>query len=343
MRRIFKNLFGSQAKAETRGARKPLYRPQLEQLEDRRLLTTFGNLSAIADSSGQSVSYNIAADHSVWKHDNAGWHSLGGYVTQISAGRDNLGRAEVFGIGADQACWVCDTTGWHSLGGYVTQISGDFSLNRVYAIGSDHSAWMRDGTGWHGLGGYVTQISAGTAAGGSAIKLFAIGADSACWQFDANGWQSLGLRVTQVCGAATPDECWMIDVNHAVWQYTTSNSGNAAGSSYGYSGQSGARLTYIGGYMTALAAGYDTAGRDEIFAIGADHAAWVYNPQAGGGWRSLGGNVTDISATQGDTLFALTGGSSLWSHDAGGWHNYSGFSVYGTYLATASTTRFVTV
>src|SRR5262249_20965666 len=148
--------FGGQAKQMTLGARKPSARPHLEQLEGRRVPTASGTISSIVDASGNHVDYAIATDHSAWMHDAAGWHGLGGHVTQISAGRGAAGRAVLYGIGSDHACWLRDAGGWHSLGGYVTQISGDLLRDRVYAIGSDHSAWVRDAGGWHGLGGYVT-------------------------------------------------------------------------------------------------------------------------------------------------------------------------------------------
>src|SRR5947209_17113202 len=108
MRRCFKNWFGSQAETATRGARRPLARPHLEQLEGRRVPTASGTISSIVDANGNHVDYAIASDHSAWMHDAAGWHSLGGYVTQISAGRDASGRAELFAIGSDHVCWLRD-------------------------------------------------------------------------------------------------------------------------------------------------------------------------------------------------------------------------------------------
>jgi hypothetical protein len=339
MRRYFKNWFGGQAKTTTRGARQPSARPQLEPLEGRRVPTASGTISSIVDASGNHVDYAIASDHSAWMHDAAGWHNLGGYVTQISAARDASDRAELFAIGSDHACYVYDAGGWHSLGGYVTQISGDFLRDRVYAIGSDHSAWVHDAAGWHGLGGYVTQISAGTDAGGG-LKLFAIGADQCCWGYDASGWQSLGLGATQVCGTATADECWITDANHAVWRYTTASSTNLI-PAYGFGGQGGTWCNF-GGYALALSAGYGSSGREEVFAIGGDHAAWVCDAQPGA-WRSLGGNLTAISATVGDALFARAADGTFWGHDAGGWHNYSGFSPLGNYVATIYTAQYLAV
>src|ERR1051325_4216696 len=162
MRRFYQHLFGTTKKpAAMRTCRAPA-RLALEQLEARQMLTASGTISSIVDSAGNHVDYAIGSDHVAWMHDAAGWHNLGGYVTQLSAARDASGRAELFAIGADHTCSVRDAGGWHNLGGYVTQISGDFLRDRVYAIGSDHSAWIHDATGWHGLGGYVTQISAGT-------------------------------------------------------------------------------------------------------------------------------------------------------------------------------------
>ena len=76
------------------------------------------------------------------------------------------------------------------------------------------------------------------------------------------------------------------------------------------------RLILAGAGQT-LAIGTERNAVDEVFAIGSDHAAWAYNYQTGG-WRSLGGYVTEISGTAGDTLFALAADHTFWEHDGSG-------------------------
>jgi hypothetical protein len=110
------------------------FQPRLEGLEERQLLST---LSAIGDYQANRVVYAIAGDNSVWMNVNGGAStSLGGNVTQISAGLDAQGFAQVFGI-SGTSVWVNDSGGtgnWQFLFGQnITQISAGYN-NEVFGL-----------------------------------------------------------------------------------------------------------------------------------------------------------------------------------------------------------------
>jgi hypothetical protein len=130
-------------------------------------LSTVSAISWQSGGQNHSAVYVIGSNDSVFVNvDATGYRGLGGYVKEISAGLDASGNPEVFGIGTDNAAWVNRGAGWTSLGGYVTEISATRN-NTVYGIGTDNAAWVNRGAGWTSLGGYVKEISAGLDASGN--------------------------------------------------------------------------------------------------------------------------------------------------------------------------------
>jgi hypothetical protein len=285
--------FFSKPTAKTKRASRRLTRVALEQLEGRQLLTgsTLGEISAVQNAAGQVTSFGVAADHSVWAHDAAGFHNLGGYAKSITASIGPNGNAEVFAIGSNNGLCrnvVGSGQGWQNLGGYVKQISANTDGN-VYGIGSDNTAWEYDATGWHGLGGPgFLQVSASNG------EVYAIGANNAVYQhatFSTShdfGWENLGGQALQI-SATTDGQIYAIGTDHELFDYTFSLGGNAF-------------WRNDGGYVTQISAN-DAA----VFGIGGDGSCHSFH--AGQGWSGLGGLVTSLGATQGNA--AAVGSSGL--------------------------------
>jgi hypothetical protein len=79
------------------GRRHPM-RPEVEQLEERRLMSSSGVISAITDNRGQTVAFEIGSNGQVYELNPAvssGWFALVDYnpagFRQVSAGLDAYG------------------------------------------------------------------------------------------------------------------------------------------------------------------------------------------------------------------------------------------------------------
>jgi len=81
----------------------------------------------------------------------------------------------------------------------------------------------------------------------------------------------------------------------------------------------GAGLVNLSGYLTQISAGLDDNGNPELYGIGGNNAVWV-NHLNGGGWSSLGGNVNAISASNLNTVFAISG-NSVYDNFGSGWNS----------------------
>jgi hypothetical protein len=315
--------------SEAPGRSRPhTFRPELEILEERRVMTTSGNISAVVDNLGHAVEYGIAPNHSVVEYAPGQRIALGGYVQQISAGRDANGRAQVFALGFDNSIWLNDTTspsGWQRLQGWGLQITGTEN-NQLYVLATNHAVYVNNlsANSWQYLGGWVVEISVGRDAYGH-DQVFALGGDGSTWRNDGNSptaWQSLGASAYQIEGT-DHNEVYIIDANHGV-------------SVRNFSADAGWQS--LGGYALRISAGTDTQGRDDVFVIAGDWTPWVIRStgwhelvttstqngnlggRSGGGTVTTVPHVTDITGTGGDTVFAVASDNSALEYTpATGW------------------------
>ena len=124
--------------------------------------------------------------------------SLGGYVTQISAGLDAAGHAEVFGIGGDGSVYVDDNQhGWVDLDFPATAISAAPTGNTVYAIGPQNTVYVDTGSGFTSLGGPPALTISATVTG-SLDTVFTIGPQNAVYVNQSGGWGDLGGYATEL-------------------------------------------------------------------------------------------------------------------------------------------------
>jgi hypothetical protein len=223
-------------------------------------------------------------------------------------------------------------------------------IQTVFAIDLSGSVWAASQpttTGpwsWHSLGGSGLQsLAVGTNTDGR-LELFAIGTGGALWH-NAEvtpagawvGWSSLGgaslTAVTVGCeagpGGTARLAAFVVGAGGVVSEDVQTTPGG------GYGGF----INLGGAGFRGLAAGNEADGRLQVFAIGADGAAWhSYEVTAGqwSGWSSLGGsNLTELAtgneASGRLDLFAVSGGS-LWE-DAevapGSWGGFTGLGGAG--------------
>jgi hypothetical protein len=140
--------------------RHPVFRPQLEQLDERLLLSMS---SAITIPHGWGTEYDwYAVDNSsrqVVMFSNTNRYNLGGpgNIGGVSASIDpRSGYGEVFALSVynsrqfnfDATLWLCDSSGnWHNFGGDYTGISATRD-GHVYAVTADGaSVWYLDSYG----------------------------------------------------------------------------------------------------------------------------------------------------------------------------------------------------
>jgi hypothetical protein len=87
-----------------------------------------------------------------------------------------------------------------------------------------------------------------------------------------------------------------------------------------------AGLVPLGGYLESISAGLDAAGNPEVYGIGGNNAVWV-NHVDGRGWSSLGGNVTAISASSDNTVYAIAPNNLVYVDFGLGWYSQGGYST----------------
>src|SRR5439155_11947801 len=90
------------------------YRPRVEELEARRLLST------VAAGPNGEVFATFGPNRQLWELDSSGWHFLDSNVAAVSVGAD--GTVDV--VFTDSSLWQLDDVGWHEL---------DFGANTVAA------------------------------------------------------------------------------------------------------------------------------------------------------------------------------------------------------------------
>jgi hypothetical protein len=248
-----------------------------------------------------------------------GWGNLpGGWdIRQIAVGHDLAGRLQVFAVGGDHAVWVnrevsinnpSAWTGWQSLGGWVSSIAvGEdvWGRTQVFAVGSDTAVWVKtemtvnDTKWWNwsrlGCSGILQIVPSHTWDGRTDV--FVVNTDhsvshaSQDYYNRFSAWQPLGGWVSSIAvghDAWRREQVFGIGANTGLWLIA-----QPAVSSSAFGGWS-----FLGGYdLQQLAVGNNADGRDEVFALGGDHA--VYHQWQGvyggwSGWANLGGNVQGL-------------------------------------------------
>jgi hypothetical protein len=140
-----------------------------------------GTLSASQDGLCFAVG---SGDHGVWLYEHR-WVSLGGYMSQVSAGVDGQGGANgVFpvAISAADSSVAVRFKDWTSYAGAALHVAGNEWLfssqlgipgdprspgdprfydttgtanNAFYVVAPDHTVWSHDTSGWHNHGGWA--------------------------------------------------------------------------------------------------------------------------------------------------------------------------------------------
>jgi hypothetical protein len=271
-------LFGSAAPG-----RRPDWKPAVEALEERALMST---TSAVAWTSGgvtHSTFYAIGQNDNVEVSvDGGAFTDLGGYAKQLSAGLDVFNKPEVYAIGADNAVWLNKGSGWVSLGGYLKEISATVE-NTIYGIGIDDNIYLSHGApglGWFNTGLKARQISAGADAIGNP-EVYAIGFNNNVYAGNGSGgpagFANWGGYVKQI-SATVDSTVYAIGADNAVYK----DSGSGSGSGW----------VSLGGYAKQISAGIDGAFGPFVFAISLNDGLLSNH---GSGWVNFGGYVTQIS------------------------------------------------
>jgi hypothetical protein len=282
------------------------FKPQVELLDERQLLSTCGPISSITKWgwAGATTAYEIYGK-TVYRTDYDGavvlnaTHSLGGpSVLKVSAGLDAQFNPEVFAIATDYTVWLNDSAGWHweyqptvaGLNGII-EISGTVS-NYAYALDGNHRIWMLDPTSnfntWTEGDGYALHIAAQN-------RDYVYGIDPQSQQVfqEVDGWSVAWLGGPQVIQISTASggALWAIDTNHNLRRWT------------GW--PTPTWWDNMGGYCLDI-----SANASFVYAIGSDHALYKYDPNGTfyepAGWQPGYGTpnngstyVTDISAPDG--------------------------------------------
>jgi hypothetical protein len=271
-------------------------------------------------------------DHVFW-NSGSGFHDMGLYALQISAGLDASGNEEVYAIGSNNAVYVSDAlTAWRDLGGYAKQISGASNAT-VFAIGQyDRVSVNANAAGWVDLYGYAQQIGAGLSSTG-APTVYAIGANNALYVHSASAsgtWVTLGGYVREIApsitdmlpGDETPPPVPLV---YAIGEF---NGGFVYRSSF----------TSLGGYLqlpsgpgTLSSITWTSGGvhHSAAFGIGSNNCVFINEDTTG--WVSLGGYAKQVSAglnASGDpVVYAIGADNALYVNrlNGAGWVSMGGY------------------
>jgi hypothetical protein len=315
MWRLMKRFLPSTPSGRSTARGRRSFKPDLEQLGERQLLSGSGVISSITDAGGNTSVFAIGRDNRIyWAVNGSSW----GYSSpdtlfastprfrEVSAGLDDQGHAHCYAINiADSSLWLYDPYyGWcEGLGGNCAHISAT-THNECYVIGGDHSVWLYQGDSYNSTplmypSGGAVQISAGVDRWGQ-DKVYIVSTSgyvlednhdgSWKWLADAQGRYLRAGQVSAGIGANTTD----VDLYYI----------SAADQSLHWF--DGSRDTPLGGYCLQLSASLDRYGQRECYVIATDHSLWTRNSSS---WYADGGQCMQISATQNDMVFAVSPGS----------------------------------
>ena len=190
----------------------------------------------------------------------------------------------------------------------ITQVNwGTAAAQRTatYEIGSDRQVYESCGDGFvQRLGGQATQISAGLDAAGKP-EVYAVGVARHAYENSGSGWVDLGapggLAVTQLSGDVG-GVVYALAANKQV--YSHDNSGWHA----------------LAGQASQISAGVDAAGKPEVYAIGTPSPAVFVND--GKGWVALGGQAKQISGSTRGTVYAVGEDNAVWVDTGTGYNTW---------------------
>jgi hypothetical protein len=342
MNQILRALVGSWKRSGKRPAVARSYRPSIESLEERLVLSTSSaSIHAVKDLFGEShVFYINKADHKFYMHDVHGYHLLSGAYTvnSFSAGLDRTGHADVFINDGLNHMWEWDSSGWHQLN-EPERMTGFAAVKggRLYAVGADRALWQYTTPytivkpifnitihigGWVRLDGpgAVMSIDAVTdAAGRDAV--FAIRGDGSFQERFNGAWKKLLADHSIRFGfSAGTDLSGNADVfvltlgGNALWRYTNSGWTWLDRDDF---------QTFSQGVTVTLSA---TDGGQVYFI---DNSGRVEKYDALGAWHYLGGvgapgHSTELSAAASNDVYTvLREDSSGWERTAGVWTQWA--------------------
>jgi hypothetical protein len=314
----------------------PRFRPQLETLEDRQLLSSAGVISAITDLDGRTTVFAIGTNNGVYASSDGGWnpaYANAGF-RQVSAALDSQGRAFCYAISiADGSLWefhvvtissanlfggVDVSSGWYGLndGGVCLQISATRN-DECYAIGSDHNVYLYNSSswgthGWQALMSPITgavQISAGVDQWGQ-DKVYVVEPSSgyvlednhdgsAQWLRDSQGYY---LHASQV-SAGIGNNSTGTDLYYLTTDWTSEP--------HYFDGRTDTPLYFLG--VKQISAGLDESGNRECYAIVYDNS--LYTIRSPSDYTYDGGWMTQISGAQNNMVFAVGGSNQIWAFD----------------------------
>jgi hypothetical protein len=310
-------------------------RPAVEQLEERRLMSSSGVISAITDNAGQTAVFALGTDLRVYEYSptqtHGQWQALSdpwaGTFRQVSAGLDSSGRAICYAIhSADSAVWRLDDYGagsggfaYHelNLGLVVTQISGTRN-NECFAINGPSAQWLsiynaanNTWRAWNGPWGGLVQISTGVDRYGG-DEAYLLNGSQQVYRLDNGAYWALPMHATQISAGAgrnwTDTDLFYIDPSNSY--------------AYHYDG-SGTQLMAM--YVSQISAGLDRYGNEVLYSIDMYYHGVRRNDMSGNvNGQYEGGNVSQISAAGNDMVFAVAGwDTSIWEFDRNGtWNSY---------------------
>jgi hypothetical protein len=323
-----------------RAVNRPSALPAVEQLEERRVLSTSGVISAITDNTGQTAVFALGTDQRIYEmsatQTHGAWMAISdpnaGAFRQVSAGLDASGRAVCYGLhAADSAVWKLDVYGLTSssphydelnLGLQANGISGTRN-NEVFAIransasgvsiyNANSNSWFT----WNGPWGGVMQISTGVDRYGH-DEVYILNGNHEVYRLDNGVYWKLPMHATQISAGVGSN--WT-DVDLF---YISSTDTDA----YHYDGSNSQLVAY---YCSQISAGLDRYGNEIVYTIDL-YYHWMYRHDLSGNlngeWES--GNITQISAAGNDMVFAVTpGDNSVWVYDRdwmwNGYYSYQG-------------------
>jgi hypothetical protein len=295
------------------GARSLAVRPEVEQLEERRLLSSSGVVSAITDNYGHTTAFEIGGNGQVYELNptvKSTWFPLVDFdpagFRQVSAGLDGYGRAVCYALhNGDNHVWEMDnyktygfTTEGFDLGWDASQISATRN-NECFTIhqhtGSDwvgiYSGAGQSWSAWNGPWGGLMQITTGVDRYGH-DEVYMLNGSQQVYRLDNGIYCVLPMRATQISAGAgrnwTDVDLFYIDTTWANFAYH-------------YDGTSSQFMTW---YVAQISAGLDQYGNEVLYSIDTtDHS--MHRQDLLGGWEHEGGVVSQISAAGNDLVFAV--------------------------------------
>jgi hypothetical protein len=315
------------------GRRLPM-RPEVEQLEERRLMSTSGVISAITDNRGQTVVFEVSGNGQVYELNpavNSNWFQMANWDTagfrQVSAGLDAYGRAVCYALhNGDNHVWEMDnyhTTGFSSqgtdLGWDATQISATRN-NECFAIRprspSDWVSLYNRASGslanWVLPWGGLRQISTGVDSSGR-DEVYFLNTAQHVYRIDNGTYWVLPFQATQISAGVgwnwTDIDLFYIDTtaNHEVYHYDGSSS------------------RAVAFYASQISAAVDQYGNEFVYNIDM-YYHWVYRNDLSGNLNGVyvGGSVSQISAAGNGMVFGVASwDNSVWVYDPNwNWYGY---------------------